>query len=100
MPFEVTLMAGLLAIGVFLENYARTRAHRAADRSSESGALVADEVRYRLADQGRPDASARILRTFDMPLSVRLAPSASLALAVLNVTIYGLILLHLRNESI
>jgi hypothetical protein len=89
-PLTLTIMAGLLAVGVFFENFARTRAYRTLDREITMGANQAAQLRYRLADQTIPDTSL-ILSAFRMPISVRAAPVGSIVLTLVNAAVFVVI---------
>lgn len=95
----VTLMIALLTVAIFFENYARTRSHRVADKSSEAATLLAAEWRRRIVDGGLTANEVDLHQAFEVPRSVRRAPLASWVLAGLNLGIFIAFVYSLKSHE-
>ncbi|MFE4727343.1 hypothetical protein [Microbacterium sp. NPDC056736] len=96
----LVLMVALLSVGVFIENFARTRGFRVADQARASAEPLVAVWRTRLADGVRSEYNSDLSALFQLPRAVRLSKWVSVALAGLNVALFGLVLLALRGGAI
>jgi hypothetical protein len=94
----LVLMAGLLSVGIFLENFARTRGYRAVDRAGPAAKLLATSWRRRIADGRRGDLD-EVQRVFAPPPLVRAIPRISAGLAIVNVALFAAVIYSLRGEA-
>lgn len=94
----IGLMAGLLALGVFFEDYARGRSHVFAEACSENGRTEVRALK-RILHEGESPSGALAKLRFSRPGTLRGAPRASYALAAVNLALLAFVIWQHREHS-